>query len=319
MPTIGLRAGGEDPGPDANERVLPFALDQSRNAHDRRIVADPVTFAQFLPPRRRECEVLRRDPARQAHDSRVPYERAESTEGRLRQVGDDVGVAKDLSQSQAPGRDPRPADLVSVGGRDDFAGPGGLRGVRHKAERRRCAEPNRLDGLLANDSLHLAAHAWDRKHDRSRVADRRPRLRGVILVRPAVRGRRAVDDEGIRVELAGEAFEIRLYSSLAGRKVVRHEERPSHAGNRIWFRPPSSASDCVRSASNCTREANRPPDARRLLDDDRFLGSGRCRLHGLRAVHKSFRPTSLLSSSQFALPVKSDFSLFSQGKITVGD
>ena len=105
---FGLRAGGEDPGPDANERVLPFALDQSRNAHDRRIVADPVTFAQTFPPRRRKREVLRRNPARQAHDSGVPDEGAEPTEGCLRQVGDDVGVVKDLSQSQAPGRDPRP-------------------------------------------------------------------------------------------------------------------------------------------------------------------------------------------------------------------
>ena len=271
---FGPRTGGENPGPDANERVLPFALDQSRNAHDRRLVANPVTCAQLVPPRRRKCEVFRRDAARQAHDSRVPDERAEPTEGCLRQVGDDVGVVKDLPQSQAPGRDPCPADLVSVSGRNDFAGPGGFCGLRHEAERRRCAEPNRLDGLLANDSLHLAAHAWDRKHDRSRVAYRRPRLRGVVLVRPAVRGRRAVDDEGIRVELAGEAFQIRLYSSLAGRKVVRHQERPSHAGNRIWFRPASSAPGCVRSASDCAGEVYRPlgagyrpPGAGRLLDD----------------------------------------------------
>ena len=101
--------------------------------------------------------------------------------------------------------------------------------LRHDAKRCGGAEPHVLNVLLFDDAHHCFLHLGGGEHHGAGIANDLVGDVRVIFLCSAVRGRGRINDELVGIELPGEAFQVGLDPSRAGREVVGHEESGLHA------------------------------------------------------------------------------------------
>ena len=220
--------------PGLDEGVLALAGHEPGDAHDRRCIAQAVPLAQRGAGGGVGVEALDVDAAGKVDGEGARcHEGAQAAERVLGDVGDDVGVAEDAAQELARSGQHGPADLVPVGGGDDAARPGPLRGAAEQSERGGGAEPDGLDTALGDDPLHPAAHVRrGQEHMRGHAHD----VEGDLGVEGAgrlgsLRGSGGQDGQVRGRQAAGVVIEVGLDPADDGREVIRDEECPAHTAS----------------------------------------------------------------------------------------
>ena len=167
-----------------------------------------------------------------------PERRGEPAPGVAADVGHHVGAVPDAAQRRSGHRQHRPADLVAVRAGDDAAGTGTAGQRRQQRQRRRGAEPDRLDVVVGDQPPHPAGHAGPGQHQRGRVthdlvAGRPCRLVELVAALPL----RRIHGQGVIAarlqQLADELVKVRLDPAAAGRKIVGNQQNPGHRGQAI--------------------------------------------------------------------------------------